>query len=94
MAPAAEEHAILSNSQTRIDEVIGAGAKRLLERADNPRRLDASALVPRVRATVEKYVLKHERTASAERSLRSLTACRGRSVSAIACQSGGISRVE
>ena len=66
MARAPEEHAILSNSQTRIDEVIGAGAQRLVERADNPRQLDASALIQRVRTTVEKYVLKHEPEASAE----------------------------
>jgi len=66
MTRAPEEHAILSNSQTRIDEVIGAGAQRLVERADNPRGLAASALIHRVRATVEKYVLKHEPQASAE----------------------------
>lgn len=66
MTRASEEHAILSNSKSRIDEVIGAGAQRLVERADNPRRLDASALIQRVRATVEKYVLKHEPQASAE----------------------------
>ncbi|HEX6189779.1 MAG TPA: hypothetical protein VFZ40_17015, partial [Pyrinomonadaceae bacterium] len=66
MARAPEEHAILSNSQTRIDEVIAAGAQRLVARADNPRRLDAPALIQRVRATVEKYVLKHEPEASTE----------------------------
>ena len=66
MARASEEHAILSNRQTRIDEVIAAGAQRLVERADNPRQLEASALIPRVRATVEKYVLKHEPEAAAE----------------------------
>jgi RNA polymerase sigma-70 factor (ECF subfamily) len=66
MASAAEDHAILSKSQTRIDEVIGTGAKRLVERADNARCLDASVLIPRVRETVEKYVLKHEPEASAE----------------------------
>lgn len=66
MTRASKEHAILSKSQTRIDELVDAGAKRLLERADNPRRLDASALRPRLHATVEKYVLKHEPEASAE----------------------------
>ena len=66
MASAAERTLDLSNSQTRIDEVIDAGANRLLKRAENPRSLDVSALIPRVRATVEKYVLKHEAQASAE----------------------------
>lgn len=56
----------LSNSQTQIDELISAGAKRLLERAANRRGLDTNALAPRVRATVEKYVLKHDPATTAE----------------------------
>ena len=83
------EHAILSNSETRIDEVIGAGAKRLLERAENPRRLDVSALVPRVRATVEKYVLKHEHQASAEQIASFIDGLHADDLClAIACQRG------
>lgn len=56
----------LSKSQTLTDEVMAAGAGRLLERAANPRGLEAAALLPRVRATVEKYVLKHEPQASGD----------------------------
>lgn len=56
----------LSNRQNRIEEVITAGARRLIERATNSRGLEVAALVPRVQATVEKYVLKHEPEASAE----------------------------
>jgi RNA polymerase sigma-70 factor len=84
-----EEHAILSNSQTRIDELIGAGAKRLLERAGNPRRLDESALMPRVRATVEKYILKHEPQASAEQIAAFMDGLHADDLClAIACQRG------
>jgi hypothetical protein len=79
----------LSNSQTRIDELIEAGAKRLLERAGNPRRLDASALMPRVRATVEKYVLKHEPEASAEQIASFIDGLHADDLClAVACQRG------
>ena len=79
----------LSNSQKRIDELIGAGAQRLLERADNSRRLDAPALAPRVRATVEKYVLKHEPEASAEQIASFIDGLHADDLClAIACQRG------
>jgi RNA polymerase sigma-70 factor (ECF subfamily) len=48
----------LSEDQKQIDELILAGAKRLLARAANPRSLDALSLAPRVRAAIQKYVLK------------------------------------
>ena len=53
------EKTVLSTNQTRFEESISAGVTRLLERAANRRSLDVAAVVPRVRATVEKYVLKH-----------------------------------
>jgi RNA polymerase sigma-70 factor (ECF subfamily) len=53
----------LSQSEKRTEELITAGAERLLARATNRRSLAAEALVPRVHATVAKYVLKHEPTA-------------------------------
>lgn len=56
----------LSNSQTRIDEAINAGAQRLLERASIARGLNAADVTQRLRATVEKYVLKHEPHAAPE----------------------------
>ena len=55
----------MSTSQTRIEESIAAGATRLLERAVNRRSLDVVAVVPRVRATVDKYLLKHDPNAAA-----------------------------
>lgn len=79
----------MSNNQKRIEESIAAGAERLLGRAANRRSLDVPAMLPRVRATVEKYVLKHEPQASAEQiasfvdSLRADDLCL-----VIACQRG------
>jgi RNA polymerase sigma-70 factor len=56
----------LSQSQKHIDELINAGAKRLLGRAADSRSLNVNSLVSRVRATVEKYVLKHEPVADSD----------------------------
>ncbi len=43
-----------------------AGAKRLLARAGDSHVLDVKALVPRIRAAVEKYLLKDDEDASGE----------------------------
>ena len=53
----------MSKKEQRVDEAIAAGARRLLARADDSRALDVESLVPRVRATVEKYLLKHDAAA-------------------------------
>ena len=56
----------MSQTEKQIDELIRAGTERLLARATNSRALEPGALVPRVRASVEKYVLKHQPSASAQ----------------------------
>jgi RNA polymerase sigma-70 factor, ECF subfamily len=56
----------LSQTEKQIDELIKAGTERLLARATNSRALEPGALIPRVRASVEKYVLKHQPSASAQ----------------------------
>jgi RNA polymerase sigma-70 factor len=56
----------LSTKEQRVDEAIAAGAKRLLGRAHDARALDVESIAPRVRATVEKYLLKHNAAADAE----------------------------
>lgn len=56
----------MSQNASQIDELILAGAQRLLERATNSRGLDELALKPRIRATVEKYVLKNDPSAAIE----------------------------
>lgn len=56
----------LSNKEQRVDEAIAVGAKRLLARAQDSRALDIESLVPRLRATVEKYLLKHDVNASGD----------------------------
>lgn len=50
----------MSEDRQQIDGLILAGARRLLARSANARGLDASLLAPRLRASVEKYVLKHD----------------------------------
>jgi len=47
-----------------IDELILEGAKCLMARATNARGLEAPALTQRMRAGVEKYVLKGAPTAA------------------------------
>jgi RNA polymerase sigma-70 factor len=49
----------LSLTSKQIDDLISAGAERVLARADNPRVLTAEVLIPRLRAVAQKYVLKH-----------------------------------
>ena len=48
----------LSENQKQIEGLVLAGAQRLLARAAHARALDAAFLAPRLRAAVEKYVLK------------------------------------
>ena len=50
----------LSEDRQQIDGLILAGAQRLLARSANARSLDAGLLAPRLRASVEKYVLKDD----------------------------------
>lgn len=54
----------MSRKEQRVDEAIAAGAERLLARAQDARALDVESIVPRVRATVDKYLLKHDPDAS------------------------------
>ena len=50
----------LSKDLPQIDGLILAGAQRLLARSANMRGLDAAVLAPRLRASVEKYILKDD----------------------------------
>ncbi len=51
---------------TDIEQLVREGAQRLLARAGEARSLDAAAVAPRVRATVEKYLLRHSPQAGAK----------------------------
>jgi RNA polymerase sigma-70 factor len=64
----------LSLDQKQIDELILAGAKRLLARATRRRGLDESVLAGRLRAAVEKYLLKSAPSAAAQEINRFLDA--------------------
>ena len=50
----------MSHSKTELQQIILAGAERLLARADNSRSLGIEPIARRVQSTVEKYVLKNE----------------------------------
>ena len=51
---------------TEVEQLVRDGAERLLARAGSVRSLDAAAVAPRVRATVEKYLLRHSPQAGAK----------------------------
>jgi RNA polymerase sigma-70 factor, ECF subfamily len=59
------EETLLSLTPKQIDELVLAGAKRLLARATNSRSLTAQRLTPRLRVVTEKYVFKHDSAALA-----------------------------
>ena len=50
----------MSDDRQQIEGLILAGARRLLARAANGRGLEAGLLAPRLRASVEKYILKDD----------------------------------
>ena len=56
---------ILSLTPKQIDELILAGADRLLARATSARLLTPETLTKRLRRVTEKYVLRHDPTAEA-----------------------------
>jgi len=57
------ESNVLSHTEKQLNDLAEAGVQRLLARAANRRGLDTEALVARVRSSVEKYVLRHDRDA-------------------------------
>lgn len=56
----------MSSEVDNLDALVFAGAKRLLARANNARGLHESSLRLRLRAAVEKYVLKQQTVAPVE----------------------------
>jgi RNA polymerase sigma-70 factor len=55
----------LSLTSKQIDELMLAGARRTLARAANTRSIEAEGLMPRLRASAEKYIFKHDPAADA-----------------------------
>src|ERR1043165_2541305 len=51
---------------SNVEQLVREGAQRLLAKAGRARALDAEAVAPRLRATVEKYLLRHKPDASAK----------------------------
>lgn len=56
----------MSQSRDQIEEYCAEGVRRLLVRATDHYAVTADVLTPRVRAAVEKYVLKDDQNASAQ----------------------------
>lgn len=54
---------MIKRSET-IQDALSAGANRLLARATDSRSLDSELLSPRIKATVEKYLLRDDENAS------------------------------
>ncbi|MDT7780428.1 MAG: polymerase sigma-70 factor, subfamily [Acidobacteriota bacterium] len=54
-----------SGMPTNVEQLVREGAERLLARAGGVRALDAETVAPRVRSTVEKYLLRHRPQAAA-----------------------------
>ena len=74
---------------TDIEQLVREGAGRLLARAGDTRSLDAAALAPRVRATVEKYLLRHSPRASAREVAGFIDALHADElVTVVACERG------
>lgn len=72
-----------------IEPVLRAGALRLLARAAHSRSLDADALVERLRAVTEKYLLRDEPDAPAEKINKFLDGLRADDLClAVACERG------
>ncbi len=54
----------MSGRSEEIQDLITAGARRLLARATDSHLLDAESLAPRIKAAVDKYLLRDDETAS------------------------------
>ena len=79
----------MSKKEQPVDNAIGAGAKRLLERAADSRELAVESIVPRVRATVEKYLLRHDPNVSSDAIAEFIDTLHADDLClAIACQRG------
>jgi RNA polymerase sigma-70 factor (ECF subfamily) len=79
----------LSLDQKQIDGLILASADRLLARTANTRSLDAQSLVPRLRAAIDKYILKNEAAPEPESVDRFLDGLHGDDLClVIACECG------
>ena len=54
----------MTDRSAQIQNLLAEGASRLLSRAADSRALDINSLVPRIKAAVDKYLLKDDETAS------------------------------
>ena len=66
MSTESKKNPRLSQNTEHIEKVFVEGAGRLLARASDPRSVNLENLIPRIRATVNKYLLKDDPNARAE----------------------------
>lgn len=79
----------MSAKASELEQLVSAGAARLLARASDAHRLDAAMLCSRVRSVVEKYLLRDEPTATAQAVNEFLDALRADDLClVVACERG------
>ena len=72
-----------------VEQLLRAGAERLLARAADARSLDAESVAPRLRAVAEKYLLRDEPAAPAEKVEKFLDGLRADDLCLVlACERG------
>jgi RNA polymerase sigma-70 factor (ECF subfamily) len=79
----------MSAKASEIEQLISAGATRLVARAADARGLDADALISRVHSVVRKYVLRDDPEASGERIAKFVDGLRADDLClVVACERG------
>lgn len=79
----------MSQQTANPDELLRAGAARIVARAEEAHAVGADALVPRVRATLDKYLLRDQPGASRDEIERFLDGLRADDLClVVACESG------
>ncbi|MCA1591427.1 MAG: sigma-70 family RNA polymerase sigma factor [Acidobacteria bacterium] len=74
---------------SNVEQLLREGTARLIARAGESRSLDAGALMPRVRATLEKHLLRHQPDASPPEVNQFLDALRADEfILVVACERG------
>jgi RNA polymerase sigma-70 factor len=82
----------MSAQASEIEQLISAGATRLVARASDAHRLDAAAIAPRLRAVVEKYVLRDDADATATEIAKFIDSLRADDLClVIACERADVS---
>jgi RNA polymerase sigma-70 factor (ECF subfamily) len=63
----------VSQTTAQIEELVAAGARRLIARAEDARSLGTDALAPRIRATLNKYLLASDAPEASAQAIEEFT---------------------